>query len=65
MAVGQNGVNGVPVQLLVAEGTEYDLGLVTNQFLLMVVPIVQMISHLDRSLKNVNNVERNLVLKAS
>ena len=48
MAVGQNGVNGVPVQLLVEEGTEYDLGLVTNQYLLMVVPIVQMISHLDR-----------------
>ena len=45
MAVGQNGVNGVPAQRLVAEEVECDLGLVTTQYLLMAVLIVQMISH--------------------
>ena len=47
MEVGQNGVSGAPAQPLVVEGTEYDLGHVTNQYLLMVVLIVQMISHLN------------------
>ena len=48
MVVGRSGVNGVLVQLRVVEGTECDLGLVTGLYLPMVVPIVQMTSHLNR-----------------
>ena len=48
MVVGRSGVNGVLVQLRVAEGTECDLGLVTSLYLPMVVPIVQTTSHLNR-----------------
>ena len=48
MVVGRSGVNGVLVQLRVVEGTECDLGLVTSQYLLMAVPIVQTTSHLNR-----------------
>ena len=62
MVVGRSGVNGVLVQLRVAEGTECDIGLVTSQYLLMVVPIVQTTSHLNLQLKSDNNVEKVLVL---